>query len=67
MPKLLGIVAVVFASLFFAASGFAVPPGQTVESSPRGAGKVIFSGTVHAEKGAKCTDCPTALFPDEEG
>jgi c(7)-type cytochrome triheme protein len=63
MQKLLVIVAVAVAPMFFTASGLAVPPGQTVEFTPQGAGKVIFSGTVHAEKGAKCNDCHPALFP----
>jgi len=44
-------------------NGFAVPPGKTVEFPDGEAGKVIFSGSVHAEKGLKCMDCHPKIFP----
>ncbi len=50
-----------------AASAFAVPPGQTVEFTPEGAGKVIFDGKIHAAKGATCADCHPGLFPMKKG
>ena len=50
-------------------SAFAVPSGKTVEFAGGSAGKVIFDGKVHAEKGLKCNDCHTKSFPmkKEEG
>ena len=50
----------------FAGTALAVPPGKTLEwSSP--AGKVIFDGSVHAEKGLKCGDCHTKIFRMKKG
>lgn len=48
---------------FVSSNGFAVPPGKTVEFPDGEAGKVIFSGSVHAEKGLKCMDCHPKIFP----
>ncbi len=56
-------------TFFFAASAVAVPPGKTVEFQGGGAGKVVFDGKVHADKGAKCADCHTnpKLFAMKNG
>lgn len=51
----------------FAGSALAVPPGKTVEYQGGGAGKVIFDGKLHADKGAKCNDCHPALFQMKKG
>ena len=51
----------------FAGSGLAVSPGKTVEYAGGSAGKVIFDGKVHADKGLKCTDCHTKIFPMKKG
>jgi len=51
----------------FAGSGFAVSSGKTVEYAGGSAGKVIFDGKTHAEKGSKCTDCHTKVFPMKKG
>ncbi len=51
----------------FAGNGFAVPPGKTIEYPDGSAGKVIFDGKVHADKGLKCTDCHTKIFPMKKG
>ena len=40
----------------FAGSGFAVSSGKTVEYAGGSAGKVIFDGKTHGDKGLKCTD-----------
>ncbi len=49
-------------------SAIAVPPGKTVEFMPKDAGKVIFDGTVHAEKGLKCADChKSGIFKMKKG
>ncbi len=50
------------ASLAFAGSALAVPPGRTLEF-PSTMGKVVFSGKIHADKGFKCGDCHTKIFP----
>jgi c(7)-type cytochrome triheme protein len=47
---------------FLAGSAFAVPPGKTVTfKAPMG--DVVFSGKIHADKGFKCNDCHTKIFP----
>lgn len=35
----------------------AAPKGKTVEFAGGDKGKVVFDGTVHADKGLKCADC----------
>ncbi len=62
MKILTAILAVVIA-VVFVGSAMAVPPGKTVEFQDGSAGKVIFDGKVHAEKGLKCNDCHTKIFP----
>lgn len=54
---------ILFITLAFAGSGFAVPPGKTVEFAGGPAGKVIFDGKIHGDKGLKCTDCHPKIFP----
>jgi c(7)-type cytochrome triheme protein len=50
----------------FAESALAVPPGKTVEwQTP--AGKVVFDGKVHADKGLKCNECHTKIFKMKKG
>jgi c(7)-type cytochrome triheme protein len=44
-------------------NAFAVGPGKTVEFANGSGGKVIFDGKAHADKGFKCTDCHTKVFP----
>jgi c(7)-type cytochrome triheme protein len=49
-------------------SAFAVPAGKTVEFDGKGAGKVVFDGKVHADKGLKCADChQTGIFKMKKG
>lgn len=55
------ITAVVLA--FLSHDALAVPSGKTVEFPDGSMGKVVFSGAIHAEKGLKCTDCHTKIFP----
>jgi c(7)-type cytochrome triheme protein len=40
----------------------AVPPGKTVTWEGGGAGRVIFDGSLHKDKGFKCMDCHTKIF-----
>ncbi len=53
--------------LAFTMTAFAVPSGKTVEFSPMGAGKVVFSGKVHADHGLKCSNCHPAIFKMKKG
>jgi len=46
----------------FAGNAFAVGAGKTVEYAGGSAGKVLFNGKAHADKGSKCTDCHTKIF-----
>ncbi len=58
-------VAVMFA---MAVSAFAVPAGKTVEFDGKSAGKVVFDGKIHADKGLKCADChQSGLFKMKKG
>lgn len=50
-------------AVVFVGSAMAVPPGKNVEYAGGGAGKVVFDGKTHADKGLKCNDCHTKLFP----
>ena len=58
---------ILFIMLAFAGSGFAVPSGKTVEFPGGSAGKVIFDGKIHGDKGLKCTDCHPKIFPMKKG
>ncbi|GAB4534144.1 MAG: hypothetical protein Fur0020_00490 [Thermodesulfovibrionia bacterium] len=53
----LSALVVVLTILAFAAVAFAVPAGKTVEFAGGDAGKVVFEGKTHADKGLKCNDC----------
>ena len=57
---LLLVAAVIFV---FVGTALAVPPGKTVEFSGGAAGKVVFDGKAHADKGLKCADCHPKVFP----
>jgi c(7)-type cytochrome triheme protein len=48
---------------FISSDGFAVPSGKTAEFKDGSTGKVVFSGTIHAEKGLKCMECHPKIFP----
>lgn len=52
------LIAVV-AAMAFIGGALAVPPGKTVEFAGGSAGKVVFDGKAHADKGLKCPDCHT--------
>lgn len=51
----------------FVGSALAVPPGKTVEFKGGSAGKVVFDGKTHADKGLKCNDCHTKIFQMKKG
>jgi c(7)-type cytochrome triheme protein len=68
MKKLLVMALVVIVSLAMAVAAFAVPAGKTVEFDGKGAGKVVFDGKMHADKGLKCADChQSGLFKMKKG
>ncbi len=68
MKKFTVVAIVVVVTLLLAAMAYAVPSGKTVEFEPKGAGKVVFSGKVHADKGLKCADCHGAgIFKMKKG
>jgi c(7)-type cytochrome triheme protein len=57
------IPVLVLALVFISSDGFAVPSGKTVEFKDGSAGKVVFSGSIHAGKGLKCMECHPKIFP----
>jgi c(7)-type cytochrome triheme protein len=61
------LAVVVLVIVAFVGSAFAVPPGKTVDYEGGGAGKVVFDGKMHADKGLKCNDCHTKIFPMKKG
>ncbi len=61
--KIITSVMVVLIAIAFAGAALAVPPGRTVEFPGGGMGKVVFDGKIHADKGLKCSDCHTKVFP----
>jgi len=70
MKKILVLSLVVIVTLVMAASVMAVPTGKTVEFDGKGAGKVVFDGKTHADKGLKCAGChtaPTNVFKMKKG
>jgi len=54
-------------AVVFIGSAMAVPPGKTVEFAGGSAGKVVFDGKIHADKGLKCNDCHTKIFQMKKG
>lgn len=54
-------------AIIFVGSALAVPPGKSVEWNPKDAGKVMFDGKAHADKGLKCNDCHTKVFQMKKG
>jgi c(7)-type cytochrome triheme protein len=61
------LAVVILVIVAFVGSALAVPPGKTVEFAGGSAGKVVFDGKVHADKGLKCNDCHTKIFPMKKG
>lgn len=65
--KVLTILLTVAIAVMFIGSAMAVPPGKTIEYEGGQPGKVIFDGKTHADKGLKCTECHTKIFPMKKG
>jgi c(7)-type cytochrome triheme protein len=62
MMKIVTALLAVAMAVVFIGSAMAVPPGKTVEYAGGAAGKVVFDGKIHADKGLKCNDCHTKIF-----
>jgi len=60
--KILTLILAIVIAVAFVGSVMAVPAGKTVEFAGGDAGKVVFDGKVHADKGLKCNDCHPKLF-----
>jgi c(7)-type cytochrome triheme protein len=62
MMKMITMAIVLLVSIAFVGTALAVPAGKTLEF-PSAMGKVVFDGRIHADKGFKCGDCHTKIFP----
>jgi c(7)-type cytochrome triheme protein len=67
MKKLLVIAIVMIVTFVLSVSAFAVPAGKTVDFAGGAAGKVVFDGKIHADKGLKCADCHPGNFKMKKG
>ncbi len=67
MKKLLVLALIVVVTFALTMTAFAVPSGKTVDFEGKGAGKVVFDGKTHADKGLKCADCHPAVFKMKKG
>jgi c(7)-type cytochrome triheme protein len=68
MKKFFVVAIVVVMTFVLSVAAFAVPAGKTVEFDGKGAGKVVFDGKIHADKGNKCADChASGLFKMKKG
>jgi c(7)-type cytochrome triheme protein len=65
--KIVTILVTLLVAVMFVGSAFAVPAGKTVEFAGGSAGKVVFDGKMHADKGNKCNDCHTKIFQMKKG
>jgi len=65
--KMVATMVAVMITVVFIGSSLAVPAGKTVEYKGGGAGKVVFDGTTHANKGLACTDCHPSPFQMKKG
>lgn len=61
--KIFAMTIVLLASVAFAGTAMAVPPGKTLVFKNAMMGNVTFSGEIHAKQGLKCSDCHTKVFP----
>ncbi len=60
--RIIALVVAILTTVVFIGSTIATPPGKNVEYAGGGAGKVIFDGKVHADKGIRCIDCHPKIF-----
>jgi len=67
MKKMIILMLVAVITVAFVGAVMAVPAGKTVDYEGGGAGKVVFDGKKHADKGAKCNDCHPSIFQMKKG
>ena len=60
--KIIVFLLTLVVAIAFVGSAFAVPSGKSVDFAGGDAGKVVFDGKVHADKGLKCMDCHPKIF-----
>ena len=65
--KILTIVLTLLIAVAFVGNAMAVGTGKTVEYAGGDAGKVVFDGKTHADKGGKCNDCHPKTFAMKKG
>ncbi len=65
--RFIGSVLTLLVAVAFVGSALAVSPDKKIEYAGGSAGKVVFDGKVHADKGLKCTDCHTKIFQMKKG
>lgn len=65
--KVAALVAMVLTAALSIGSVTAAPPGKIIEYPGGPVGKVVFDGKVHADKGLKCPDCHTKIWPMKKG
>ena len=56
------LITVIILFVILLNSASAVPPGKIVSWEGGGAGRVVFEGSLHKDKGFKCRDCHTKIF-----
>lgn len=61
--KFAAVLAVILAAVLSFGGAWAVPAGKAVEYTSSPEGKVVFEGKLHADKGLKCPDCHTKIWP----
>ena len=65
--KMIASIVALMVLIMFVGGAFAVQPGKTLEFDGKAAGKVIFDGKIHADKGLKCDACHTKIFKMKKG
>lgn len=67
MTKITLNAMILILSLGYVSAVTAVPPGMMLNFSKSPMGNVMFSGTLHAEKGLTCDNCHTEIFQQKKG
>lgn len=65
--KIATLALMLLACLMLIGTALAVPPGKTVDYELGTNANVVFDGKAHADKGLKCTDCHSKIFPMKKG
>ncbi len=67
MKKAAILITIIVAVALIGSVAMAVPPGKDAEFAGGPMGKVIFTGKIHSDAGAKCMDCHPKLFKMQKG